>query len=91
MAAVGRGRGRGQGRGPLHVPWSTTNSAEKEQHSIEKASPNEHELMREKMVQMAAKYSMDSDESSEDEIYDDEIVIKTIQEYKEVLQGNNKF
>jgi len=48
---------------------------------------DDHVMMREKMVEMAAKYSsmLESDESSEEEIHDDEIISNTIKQYQETL------
>lgn len=79
------------------TPWSRQNNSS--QDSSRKPGPkqndekgkqktsDEHLVMREKMVEMAAKYStmLESDESSEEEIHDDEIISNTIKQYEATL------
>jgi len=88
-----RGRGRGRGQRPqnpvVSSPWSQRSNIEKPSlHQDEK--PNNHELLRAKMVSMAAKYSME-DDSSEEELNDEEILNKTIQQYQDVIKGDSDF
>lgn len=94
----GRGRGRGQGRGRINQndsPWSVKTPASS-QSSTKRDLPikgsevsNEHENMRVKMVRMAEKYMnmAESDDSSEEDMHEDEIINKTVKEYQNLLQG----
>ncbi|XP_057312601.1 NF-X1-type zinc finger protein NFXL1-like [Hydractinia symbiolongicarpus] len=95
--AFGRGRGRGQGRGRINQndsPWSVKTPASSESSTkIDlpiKGSEvsNEHENMRIKMVRMAEKYMdmAENDDSSEEDMHEDEIINKTVKEYQNLLQ-----
>jgi len=98
----GRGMGRGnplRGTKPWsNTPWSKqdTPTQQSSNHSAtqkkelkkkEEKPNNEHLILREKMVDMATRYStmLDSDESSEEEIHDEQIISKTIKEYQDTL------
>jgi len=99
---AGRGDGNNGTKQPWsknNTPWGKQNSSSVEttrpigkvvadEKPLKEKCSDEHLVMREKMVEMAAKYSsmLGSDDSSEeDEIHDDEIFSNTIKGYQDSL------